>query len=69
MDMSAFLLANVLNGLLGLVLLALGYKVFDLITPRWQFHEIFGNGHISNGGIVIGCFLLGLAIVIASTAG
>lgn len=69
MDMSAFLLANLLNGLLGLALLVLGFKALDWATPRWKFNEIFGNGYISNGGIVIGCFLLGLAIVIASTAG
>jgi hypothetical protein len=49
--------------------LVLGYKLFDWATPRWDAHEIFGNGYISNGGIVIGCFLLGLAIVIASAAG
>jgi hypothetical protein len=46
-----------------------GYKVFDLLTPKWKTHEIFGQGHLSNGGLVVAAFLLGLAIVIASTAG
>lgn len=69
MSMTSFLLTNLLNGLLAIALLMLGYKVFDWLTPNWDTHEIFGNGYVSNGGLVVGCFLLGLAIVIASTAG
>lgn len=69
MDIKLFLLTNILNGLIGIGMLLLGYKIFDWITPKWDNHEIFGNGYVSNGAIVIGYFLLGLAIVIASTAG
>jgi putative membrane protein len=69
MSMTNFLLTNLLNGLIAIVLLMIGYKVFDWLTPRWDTHEIFGQGFVSNGGIVVAAFLLGLAIVIASTAG
>ena len=69
MSMGTFLATNLLNGLLAIALLMAGYKVFDLLTPKWKTHEIFGQGHVSNGGLVVAAFLLGLAIVIASTAG
>ena len=69
MNMGTFLLTTLLNGILAIALLMIGYKAFDLLTPKWDTHEIFGKGYISNGGLVVACFLLGLAIVIASTAG
>lgn len=69
MDISAFLLTNVLNGLIGILLLVGGYKIFDWLTPKWKFHEIFGNSYLSNGGLVVSAFLLSLALVIAFTAG
>ena len=69
MSMWHFLLTNLLNGLLAIGLLMAGYKIFDLLTPKWDTHEIFGKGYLSNGGLVVASFLLGLAIVIASTAG
>lgn len=69
MSMVNFLVTNLLNGLMAIALLMAGYKVFDWLTPKWDTHEIFGQGYVSNGGLVVGAFLLGLAIVIASTAG
>lgn len=68
MNLSAFMEANALNGLLGLVFLLGGYVVFDLITP-WEFGKIFEKGELTNGGVVIAAFLLSLALVIGMTAG
>ncbi|MDY6904103.1 MAG: DUF350 domain-containing protein [Thermodesulfobacteriota bacterium] len=69
MNLIDFLLVNFCNGLLGAVLLVAGYKVFDLLTPGWDFADVFKKNTITNGGVVIAAFLVGLAIVIASTAG
>lgn len=69
MNIADFLAANFLNGLIAMVLLAAGYKVFDLLTPGWDFSDVFKKNTITNGGVVIAAFLVGLAIVIASTAG
>ncbi len=34
-----FLITNLMNGLIALVLLLAGYKTFDLITPKLDFYE------------------------------
>ena len=70
MNITAFLTANIINGLLGVALLVLGYKAFDLLTPKWDFHKAFNNNDtVTNAGLVIAAFLIGLSLVIALTAG
>lgn len=66
MDILSYILIGLLSGLMGIALLVLGYKVFDYLTPRWEIHEIFLKGYVSNGGIVIAAFLLGLSFIIAN---
>jgi uncharacterized membrane protein YjfL (UPF0719 family) len=68
MDIGSFLLANVLNGLIALALLLAGYFVFDRMTPKWDFTEVFSEKGISGGAIVVAAFILGLAIVVAAAA-
>lgn len=67
MNFANFLLTNLLNGILGILLLIGGYKVFDWATPKWAFYENFQN-HPVAGAIVIGAFILGLSAVICSAA-
>ena len=67
MNIGAFLLTNFLNGILGIFLLILGYFIFDLITPKWDFTEVFREKGISGGAIIVASFLLGLSIIIAAT--
>lgn len=62
-----YILTNLLNGVLGIILLIAGYKIFDWLTPKWDFIKAFKNNNIS-GSIIISTFILGLAIVIASAA-
>jgi uncharacterized membrane protein YjfL (UPF0719 family) len=64
-----FILVNLLNGLMAISLLLIGYTLFDILTPKWDFKDVFEKGYISNGGLVIGAFLIGLSIIIACTAG
>ena len=67
MNIWLFLLTNFLNGIIGIILLIGAYKLFDLVTPRWNFHEVF-KSHPLGGSIVISAFILGLSAIICSAA-
>ena len=69
MNIGGFLLTNLCNGLMAVVLLVIGYKVFDLMTPGWDFKNVFTKSTLTNGGLVIAAFLIGLAVVIARSVG
>lgn len=64
MNISAFLITNLVNGFMGILLLVLGYIIFDKITPRSDFDEIFNGKTFNGGSIIVAAFILGLAIVI-----
>lgn len=49
--------------IVGILLLTLGYVVFDIMTPGRAGQKIFHEGNIAVA-IVMGFFLLGLAVVI-----
>ena len=68
MDILSFLLTNLINGIIALVLLLTGYKIFDKITPDWNFQEIFKEKGVSGGAIIVSAFLIGLALVIMGAA-
>lgn len=68
MDISSFLLTNILNGLLAVALLLGGFKLFDFLTPKWDFGEAFNGSNFTGGSIVVAAFLLGLALVISSAS-
>ncbi|MCK4389551.1 MAG: DUF350 domain-containing protein [Desulfobacterales bacterium] len=67
MNMWHFLLTNLLNGIIGILLLIAGYKLFDWATPKWDFYEAFTK-HPVAGSVVIGSFILGLSAIICSAA-
>jgi uncharacterized membrane protein YjfL (UPF0719 family) len=68
MNIKNFLLINLLNGFIGIILLIIGYKIFDFMTPRWDFSKIFSMNKVTNGSVVIASFLIGLSIIIGLTA-
>lgn len=68
MDITAYLITNLLNGLIGIILLILGYILFDKMTPGWDFNEIFNNPNVSGAAIVVGVYLYSLALVISRAA-
>lgn len=49
--------------ILGILILVLGYKIFDFIMPGIRFDEQLAKGNIALA-IVIAAFLLGVAIII-----
>ncbi len=61
-DVRVFIL-SIIYAILGMVLLYVGYKVFDLVTPTDMQKKIFEEGNTAVA-ITVGAFIIGLAIVI-----
>jgi putative membrane protein len=51
-------------GLVAILLVVIGYKVFDKLTPKLDFDELLHKGNVAMA-IVIGSFILGLCHVVA----
>lgn len=58
-------LISVLFAVLGFVLLYVGFRVFDLLTPADLGKLIFEQGNVA-AAIVMGAFVIALAIVVAA---
>lgn len=54
---------TIVYALLGMVLLFIGYRVFDWLTPTDLQEKIFKEGNVA-AAILVGAFILGLAMVI-----
>lgn len=61
------LLATVFSAL-GFVLLFVGYRVLDALTPTHMGNKIFEEGNVAVA-ILAGAFVIGLAIIIAASIG
>jgi uncharacterized membrane protein YjfL (UPF0719 family) len=61
-DVRVFIL-SIVYALLGMVLLFVGYRVFDWLTPTDLQEDIFKNGNVAVA-VLVGSFIIGLAIVI-----
>jgi putative membrane protein len=59
------LIISIIYAALGMVLLWIGYKVFDLVTPTDMQKKIFEEGNVAVA-ITVGAFILGLAVVIGA---
>ena len=66
MNIGSFLLANLLNGIMAMAMLLIGFFVFNILTPNWDFTGVFKTKGISGGAVVVAAFLLGMSIVIAA---
>jgi uncharacterized membrane protein YjfL (UPF0719 family) len=62
------LLISALYGLLGILLSAFGYKLFDLIETKVDFAEEIKKGNIAVA-IVVASFLAGICYIIGRTVG
>ena len=58
------LLVTAAFGILAVILVVFGYKVFDKLTPKLPFDESIKSGNVA-AAIVIGCFILGICYVVA----
>lgn len=50
-------------GVLGIALLAIGFKVFELITPKLDIEVKLKEGNVAVG-IMVGALLIAIAIVV-----
>lgn len=62
------LLATTVFGVLGIVLLALGFKVFEWITPKVDLEKQLEQGNVAVA-VVVAALLLGLAWIVSRAMG
>ncbi len=55
---------TLLWAVVGLVLMVVGYKLFDIITP-FEFDKEIAKGNVAVG-VVVGAIFISVAIVVAS---
>jgi putative membrane protein len=58
------LVSTVAFGFIAILLVVVGYKVFDKLTPKLDFDDLIHKGNVAMA-IVIGSFILGLCHVVA----
>ena len=58
------IVASVAFGLLAILLLVFGFKVFDRLTPKIDFTATLNQGNLAVA-VVIGAFLLGVSYIVA----
>jgi uncharacterized membrane protein YjfL (UPF0719 family) len=63
-QMTTNIFLSLVFALLGFVLLFIGYRLFDKMTPTDLNKRIFEDGNVA-AAILAGAFVLGLAIIIA----
>ncbi|MBY0460270.1 MAG: DUF350 domain-containing protein [Gemmataceae bacterium] len=62
------LLAAALFGLLGIALLALGFKVVEWVTPKLNVEDELAKGNIAVG-VVVAAVVLGVSLIIVRAIG
>ena len=62
------ILVSALYGILGILLSAFGYKLFDLIETKVDFAEEIRKGNIAVA-IVLASFLAGICYILGRTVG
>jgi len=66
--MSTGLLLSVVYGLVGILLLMIGYKMFEWITP-FSVNDALSKDQNRAVGIVVGAIFIGIAIIVAAALG
>jgi hypothetical protein len=61
----ASLFTSVVYGIVGMILLLIGYYIYELITP-WSVKDELISHRNPAVGLVVAAFILGMAIVIAA---
>jgi putative membrane protein len=56
--------ATIAFGIVAILLVVAGYKIFDRLTPKLPFDDLLKSGNIALA-IVVGSFILGICHVIA----
>ena len=64
-DLATELAAGLLYGLVGISLLAVGYRVIDLLTPGHLGRQLCEDRN-RNAGVVVSCAMLAIGIIVTS---
>ena len=59
------LLLTLVYAVMGIILLAIAYRVFDMFTPKDLGKIIFEEGNVA-AAVAVGLFLVALAIIISA---
>ena len=62
------LLVSVVYGLVGIVLLIVGYKIFEWVTP-FSVNDALSKDQNRAVGIAVGAIFVGIAIIVAAAIG
>jgi uncharacterized membrane protein YjfL (UPF0719 family) len=62
------LIISGLFGMLGILMSALGYKLFDLIDTKVDFADEIRKGNMA-AAVVVGSFMIGICYIIGRTVG
>ncbi len=68
MGIGAGLVLSIVYGLVGIVLLMIGYKIFEWITP-FSVNDALSKDQNRAVGIVVGAIFLGVALIVAAALG
>jgi len=68
MNVGSYLMTCLAGGVMGVALFLIGFKLFDRLTPGWDFEKAFSGNVFTGGSLVVSAFLLGLAIIISRVA-
>ena len=63
-QMGTNIFLSLVFAILGFILLFIGYRVFDWLTPTDLNKRIFEDGNVA-AAILAGAFVVGLAIIVA----
>ncbi len=64
----AGLILSIVYGLVGILLLMIGYKIFEWITP-FSVNDALSKDQNRAVGIVVGAIFIGVAIIVAAALG
>lgn len=62
------LFLSIVYGLVGILLLMIGYKIFEWITP-FSVNDALSKDQNRAVGIVVGAILLGMALIVSAALG
>ena len=68
MGIGTGLFLSIVYGLVGIILLMIGYKIFEWITP-FSVNDALSKDQNRAVGIVVGAIFLGVALIVAAALG
>ena len=68
LGLASGLILSVVYGLVGILLLMIGYKIFEWITP-FSVNDALSKDQNRAVGIVVGAIFIGVAIIVAAALG